>query len=123
MYRLCNNREVELAKNSLQSLKIAVGNTTVGSVGSEARRGIDILSKQVNAASASIDVLRQDKWTPEACSIVQQYDLLERQAHSLVESLSQNASYSGLRRGQMSIQEKAAFVRENDSEAFLKLPL
>jgi hypothetical protein len=103
-------------------LRSVLDNTSKNSVGNEARAMIHLLQTHTQAASLTVDCLRQDQHNPQAKFIVQQYEQAERRARDLVEHLTTNASYSGPRRANMTTGEKVQHIAKHGSEEFLRLP-
>lgn len=121
MPRLATNAEIEIAQNSLRSLRIAINNTTRG-VGIVARERLRVLSSHVNATSTAMDPLRSDIYNPTARSLFQEFERLERVARDLADDLANGARYEGPARASMSASDKVKYVSANGSDAFLKLP-
>lgn len=121
-YRLVSNAELEIAENSMRSLRSAVNGAKPGAVGTQARGQVKVLSAVVNTASIAIDVLRSDIHNPRALALVSEYSRIEKTAREIVEDLSNGASYVGPRRGVMSTAEKSRFISEHGAEKFFALP-
>lgn len=122
MYRMVSFKEIDLAQNSLRSLRSAINSAKRGAVGPEAREQVLRLTAHINVTSSSIDALRCDVSNPTVKSILAQYEQLERSAHAIASDLTAMVNYKGPIRSAMGAKEKVKYISENGGEKFLALP-
>jgi hypothetical protein len=97
--------------------------TTAGVVGDEAKRRAVQLREHVEVARHNAEAVR--RLAPYHLGMglaVRETDQLVQEASHVLRHLEEAGRYHGPRRGQMSISEKAAFIRERGEDAFLALP-
>src|SRR4051812_43950532 len=94
MGRIIKSWEIDLARNAVSVLRNSVMDIKpVG--GKEAVGRLAQLESEMRMASACVDVLRDDPHNVGASSVVRSYDLIEKHAHSTVDSLTRVVRHGG----------------------------
>jgi hypothetical protein len=91
--------------------------------GAEAKQRAANVREQVRLVEKAVEALRTEAaYSPRAKNAVSTAGIVLRQASLLLSRLQDRAAYTGPIRSHMSDADKAAYIREFGSEAFLHLP-